>query len=159
VYRKPRLGSLRRDCLDHVLIFGEQHLRRVHVGTPLVVPDGTQKILRFAESRDVYPKKNLRGRPNRRPLFCPARSFTTRQASNSSTDQGGGKRRLLIVKQRRLQQYLMETRRESSQKRTPSLVRARGCSQFVASLRLLRAEWPGVSGDGVATQRGLTPNT
>jgi hypothetical protein len=56
--------------------------------------------------------------------------------------------RLLIVKQRRLQQYLMETRRESSQKRTPSLVRARGCSQFVASLRLLRAEWPGVSGDG-----------
>jgi hypothetical protein len=66
--------------------------------------------------------------------------------------------RLLIVKQRRLQQYLMETRRESSQKRTPSLVRARGCSQFVASLRLLRAEWPGVSGDGVATQRGLTLN-
>jgi hypothetical protein len=28
-YVERLIGTLRRDCLDHVLIFGEQHLRRV----------------------------------------------------------------------------------------------------------------------------------
>jgi hypothetical protein len=43
----------------------------------------------------------------------------------------------------------MELRSESSQKRTPSSIRTRGCTQFVASdVRLLGIEWPGVSGDG-----------
>jgi transposase InsO family protein len=28
-YVERLIGTLRRDCLDHILIFGEQHLRRV----------------------------------------------------------------------------------------------------------------------------------
>jgi transposase InsO family protein len=28
-YAERLIGTLRRDCLDHILIFGEQHLRRV----------------------------------------------------------------------------------------------------------------------------------
>src|SRR5690242_8885041 len=43
----------------------------------------------------------------------------------------------------------------SPQKRTPSQIRTRGCSQFVASrLRLLELSGQGVSGDGVAAQPG-----
>jgi putative transposase len=34
VLTAPRIGSIRRDCLDHVIIFNETHLRRVFVGLP-----------------------------------------------------------------------------------------------------------------------------
>jgi transposase InsO family protein len=28
-YAERSIGSIRRECLDHVIVFGEQHLRRV----------------------------------------------------------------------------------------------------------------------------------
>jgi hypothetical protein len=41
----------------------------------------------------------------------------------------------------------MEIKRSVATKKTPSWVHARGCTKFVASLRLLG--WAAVSGDGV----------
>ena len=31
-YAEKLIGSIRRDCLNHVVLFGEQHLRRVLIG-------------------------------------------------------------------------------------------------------------------------------
>src|SRR5215472_1289497 len=54
----------------------------------------------------------------------------------------------VVVEHTTLPMKLMGSQWLSPQKRTPSKIRTWGCSQFVASLRLRRAERPGVSGMG-----------
>jgi hypothetical protein len=74
---------------------------RVHEygGASWTVADGDVYFSNFAGGRlyrqsnnssHLNASKNVR---NGYASFCPALSFTTKQASNSSTDQGGGKRR------------------------------------------------------------------
>ena len=50
-YAERLIGSIRRDCLNHVVVLGEQHLRRVLAGYPLRTITDRARISRWRKMR------------------------------------------------------------------------------------------------------------
>jgi hypothetical protein len=64
-YAERHIGSIRRECLDHVVVFGERHLRHMLLSYMALYP------LRRLSS--LAPRPHNRTRPSRRlgSLLCP----------------------------------------------------------------------------------------
>src|SRR5260221_10432776 len=87
-YVERLIGTLRRDCLDHVLVFGERHLRqilalyssyynetRTHLGLGKDAPVCTENLIRIDCVTATGPKRCWRRPPGVRSFASACRPY------------------------------------------------------------------------------------
>jgi transposase InsO family protein len=67
-YAERLIGSIRRECLDHVVVFGEAHLRRV-LNKYTEYYNATRTHLSLAKDSPVSRPIQRLGRVTKRPLL------------------------------------------------------------------------------------------
>jgi len=67
-YAERLIGSIRRECLDHVIVFGEAHLRRV-LKNYAEYHNNTRTHLSLAKDSPISRTIQRLGRVTKRPLL------------------------------------------------------------------------------------------
>jgi hypothetical protein len=101
-YGERLIGSIRRDCLDHVIVFGEQHLRHLlqsyqryynEARTHLSLHKDTPVPRQVRAVGGVFSVRYLRWPPSGLSFRQGQRMASVRSASHSQRQRGSGRKR------------------------------------------------------------------